>query len=234
MRTLLSILPILFSNLLFGQNFDSKKELKVYNEIFIELVGKENYYEEAPKVTISLEDCKTHNDSIDYYIWEKKFNEWLENPKIDTSNLIIAFNTTLIFPSKDIIEDIKNRIMYPNLLVPDSVDFKDYIPLLETLIDSNKCSPIQVNINDIYNTGRFELRNLEKFREDNPRYTKIKGFRLIGDLTLSRVCFNEEFDKGVFYMDFVCGGDCGSGLIFLINRKGENWVIEWKIPLWVS
>lgn len=234
MKTRLSILLFLISNLLFGQNFDSKKELKVYNEIFIEMVGKEYYYEEAPEEPIPLEDCKTHNDSINYYIWKKKFNEWLVNPKIDTSHLIIAFNPTLIFPSKNIIESIKDKIMFPKLLVPDSIDFTNYIPLLKTLIDSSKCRPIQVNINDINNTGKFELRDLEKFRVDNPRYTKIKGFRLIGDLTLSRVCFNEEFDKGVFYMDFVCSGDCGSGLIVLINRKGENWVIEWKIPLWVS
>jgi len=234
MKLLINILFFLISTLLKGQNFDSKEELKVYNTVFVEIIGKEYYYEEPPIEPISLRDCKSQEDSTIFNIWKTKFNDWIVNPKIDTSNLVIAFNSTLIYTSKSISEAIKNKIKYTSQHIPDSVDFKNYTILLETLIDCNKYSSIQININDLSNTGRFELRNLEQFRKDNPSYTKIKGFRLIGDVSLSRVCFNKEFNKGVFYMDFVCGGDCGSGIIFLISKINGEWIIKGKIPLWVS
>lgn len=218
----------------FGQNFNSKKELKVFNSVFIDLIGTHYYYERPLTPPVPLEYCETHEDSLLFFQRNTEIEEQIQNPKVDTSRLVIAFNKTLILPSIDEIKTTKNRIDNPKYFVPDSIIIDDFIPLLTTLIDSNKYSPIQIRLSDIENTGRYELRDLKQFRIDNPRYTKIKGFRFIGDMMFSRVYFNDSYDKGVFYRYFLCGGDCGSGDIILVEKKENKWIIKWTLNLWVS
>lgn len=217
-----------------SRNFYKREELKVFNSVFIDLIGTDYYYENPLTHPLELEYCKSHEDSLFYYKRNDEIEDQLKNPKLDTSRLVIAFNESLIYPPKEEIKGIKKRLKSLDSYIPDTIDIKDYIPLLETLTKRKYISQTTIDLSDLNKTGRYELEGLKQFRIDNPKYNKIKGFRFIGDMKFSRVYFNKTYDKGIFYRYFMCGGDCGTADIIFVEKKDDKWLIKWTLNLWVS
>lgn len=218
------------------QEYDSKEEIKVINDVFVELMGTENYYKplQGPPYPYALRLCENKEDSMRYYRWENEISTLIINPKEDSLDLVIALSDTLIFPDKYEHENILNRIKYLQTYTPDSLDGHVILPMLNFLIDSTKYELHDNVIDKITKTGRYKLREFNQFRKEYPRYKNMVGFRFIGDLKLSRVIFNEEKTHAVFYQEFICGAECGTGGIIWVKKQKGNWTIEWRLNLWVS
>jgi hypothetical protein len=64
------------------------------------------------------------------------------------------------------------------------------------------------------------------FRESNPG--------IIGFLTASRAVLTEDSNEALVYIEFSCGGECGSGHLVRIARIDGVWTMRESVRLWIS
>lgn len=56
----------------------------------------------------------------------------------------------------------------------------------------------------------------------------------LGLIKLSQVSFlKTNSNRGVFFYEFICGPECGSGNVVFVEKIGSNWRIDEIIPLYV-
>jgi len=53
-------------------------------------------------------------------------------------------------------------------------------------------------------------------------------------LTFSSVAYSTDHTKAICYRATVCGGLCGSGDLFFLERKSDTWAVVGSVMLWIS
>ena len=98
---------ILISNLFFLLASCSPKsektisEMELLNDIFIELVGTEYYYEKLPFPPMPLEYAENKQDSLNFIIGKEKFDKAFDKPKLETEDLIIGIEPYHLNPKRE-------------------------------------------------------------------------------------------------------------------------------------
>jgi hypothetical protein len=59
---------------------------------------------------------------------------------------------------------------------------------------------------------------------DEHRLVDLVSRGLPGLISVSRVSFNSTRTTALVVVDWICGGECGGGQIFTVERKGKHWV----------
>jgi len=57
---------------------------------------------------------------------------------------------------------------------------------------------------------------------------------IIGRISISKLFFNEENNKGLLYYEFNCGLLCGKGELLLIAKSNGRWHIHQSLRSWIS
>ena len=57
---------------------------------------------------------------------------------------------------------------------------------------------------------------------------------MIGKVRLSKIYFNSNQHKGLLFCEFICGGLCGYGRLFLIEKIKDRWFIKKSHLIWIS
>lgn len=96
------------------------------------------------------------------------------------------------------------------------------------------------------NYCEFSIDELKKYREwDIARIIGYDRYQLesegykkadshyIGQIQFSSISFNKGFDRAIIYTSYMCGGECGQGLLFHLS-KSNKWEIEKVEVMWVS
>ena len=145
---------------------------------------------------------------------------------------------------KEIPEDIIDSIYFTPFLLTnnDSIGFRakpfaleedlkkiedsSYINLGKKLID-NQQNWAKIDLTKIDNVGFYKLIELD------PNETPDLE---IGDkiISYSRIFYNKDKTKALFYFESYCSGLCGAGMIVLMEKEDEIWKIKSIINNWVS
>jgi hypothetical protein len=59
----------------------------------------------------------------------------------------------------------------------------------------------------------------------------MNGSYIVG---LSQVGFNKAHSEALVYMDYVCGGLCGEGIAFFLEKENDAWKVSKRSMLWIS
>lgn len=51
---------------------------------------------------------------------------------------------------------------------------------------------------------------------------------------ISKIGFNKKMNQALVYMAYYCGTECGMANVYFMTRKGDTWMIEATIEIWVS
>jgi hypothetical protein len=74
---------------------------------------------------------------------------------------------------------------------------------------------------------RMRVENLRSHRYPEP-------YPAHGSVRFSRVAFTRDRARALVYVDYHCGGRCGTGELILLRRAGERWEIAERKRLWIS
>ena len=199
------------------------EELNILNQKFIELVGTEDYYEPLPVPPMPLWEESTREDSLRYEKESAEFENLLTNRKLDTSVLkIYLYDSLTTYESNDFLDGMLSPKNFEANFPVDTT----WIKLIRKL---NRIeSPKRIDLSQITQTGKYTLVTRPEFNDttDNKRR--------IGAMTMSRVAFSADNNRGVFYYDFVCGSLCGGGSLVFIEKEGKEWKIVGQREMWVS
>lgn len=163
--------------------------------------------------------CK---DDDQYYIrlQNEVYNEIIPQLliNVDLSKGDYVINKTVVnltFNEKELIDDRVNNytIYFPKR---DSI----YKQLLKRLIINDSVS---------FLLDELKIKNI-KVEKNIKKLSKKKVFVL----SYSKIIFDKNEKKAVFYTTLVCGGDCGEKLIVFIEKKNGYWKLVDKNTLSVS
>lgn len=195
---------------------EQNEQYLVYNDIFLELYGTENYH--VPFINIYKLDSVTRDSLWGDYIYPR-------NRPIDERRLLIGMSDELSIPL--------NKIMLPNYnILTEELDYEglnrlDSI-LISRLYKINK-NPRKFELKKLTNTGRFELIEFSEIERLNyGDYFRQNLDSIYGQcsISLSRVAFDDTFKFGCLIYSRVDNGGHGHPARFVFIQKTEN---KWKI-----
>ncbi|AIZ42457.1 hypothetical protein [Cellulophaga baltica] len=230
---------ILFSNLFFLLASCSPKsqstisEMELLNDIFIELVD-EYYYEKLPIPPMPLEYAENKQDSLNYQIEKEKFDEAVDNPKLEKADMVLGIEPYHINPKREFRTWYSNDSSFPRMHYKDSLHSEDFDNLLIQLIDSTKFNKGKLELDKLNEKGRYIIKDLGKLEKENKEYWNSSEYRYVASIRFSDFKVNQTNDKAIFYFDFFCGSLCGSGEIIFCIKEGGKWKIADRNALWVS
>jgi hypothetical protein len=146
----------------------------------------------------------------------------------DTAHLYQAFSDTLMLFSKTShAKSIKNIEKYfkNNIYNVDT----SFYPLFYRLLTDSVIGERRFYVNQLKTRHNYKI-----IPDDSVEIIFNRGFRVVEIHFISRIVFNKTFDKACFYEASLCGGECGGGLIFFLEKRGNSWRILERKLLWVS
>ena len=77
---------------------------------------------------------------------------------------------------------------------------------------------------------------VEALKQRGTHHIRTTGQRREAEewVSFSRVTFDADMQRACFYAENVCGGLCGSGWMFLLQKKNGRWTTALKTMLWIS
>ena len=53
-------------------------------------------------------------------------------------------------------------------------------------------------------------------------------------MILSAIGYNPAAEQGLVYIAYTCGGECGTGELYLLSKKSGTWSVIGVVRLWTS
>ena len=199
------------------------EEINIITQNFVELMGTRWYYEPLSIPPMAVAKNSTKEDSIRFNneIIESQFR--LNNRKLDTSELqVFLFDTLVTYKGDREFESILSPENFENNFPVDT----SWIKLIGKLNQIEKTK--KLDLTEINQIGKYTLVSYQEFKDTTGTKRKI------GTLVFSRVAFDKNKTRGVFYYSFVCGGLCGGGSIVFVEKIDDKWQIIGQREMWVS
>lgn len=215
MRTILQILllgVILSCNKQTDQEISMiDDELEVINQVFVELIGDELWNDTIPS---PLSNKHQTTDNVTK----------LEKPaKNDIQKVRIFLTDTLFsFEEAESLEELLKIENFENNFPVDS----SWIKLIKKLTIIGV--KLKFDIKKIKHTDKYIFMPAKEFNDS------IYSKKAVNFITFSRVAFDENKNRGVFYYSFYCGRLCAWGVIVFVEKKGNKWIPIGQREMWVS
>lgn len=75
----------------------------------------------------------------------------------------------------------------------------------------------------------------QKMRVENLRSRHYPApYPARGSIRFSRVAFSRNHARALVYVDYHCGGRCGTGELILLRRTGGGWDVAERKRVWIS
>jgi hypothetical protein len=202
----------------------------VINDVFIELAQELPIYNVniviPPPPPPPIFNDKFEIIGYDSILHKKeiiKYNEKVEQRKqrnIDTSFLVVAISDTMI-----VNED------YSYEFKPIRFKGEEYDSLVSIYKTGNK-GKRKIELDKLNKFYRYKLMFSSELSRGKP-FTEYP-FEFGGIMQFSRIYFNAENNKAIFYCSYFCGRDCGSGNMVYLKKSSNKWIIDGIQMLWVS
>jgi hypothetical protein len=233
-----------------SQHKDS--ELEVLNDIIMDLLGTEAYFEDpgySPTLpdgvdTSNLYFLKTHlNADSDttriFYSHDKKIvdslQSYYDSVLMDWYKANEEFNNKVQNPKieqRTLVVIIGDSLLEPQKVIKENAIKnnglkEEYGALIELFLNS-KLEQKPLDYNSLTNTGRYKLFSSTSKGKIKP------SEKFAWAVNFSRVVFNENKDEAILYVSLNCKGDCGVGKLLYLKKKSGRWMIDDFDSLWVS
>lgn len=208
------------------QNKQAPDEVAVFNELFMALIDTMAYNEPLP-IPPMLFDDSTREDSLAFKQDSIDYANRLSRRLPDTSELkVFLINALCAFPNNEPIKDHMEYLLDTAVFTRNVQLDASWLPLVQQLVQIRES--IQFDLEAITNTGRYVLVDERAYFDK-----ELRG-RKVGIVLMSRIAFNEDQERGVFYYSFLCGGECGHGSLYFIEKHAGVWEIVGSEMMWVA
>ncbi|MBI9055535.1 MAG: hypothetical protein JEY96_17055 [Bacteroidales bacterium] len=205
------------------------KEIEVINDIFLQLPEYIQFYNFSlpiPPPPPPIYNEKGEFVGIDTVAQLEildKIEKEFKARNIDTSKIVLAVFDTLV----------NNDHFELNESYAVDTIFNNYHSITKSIIENEK-APMKLVLNDIVETGKYELKSYSEFPSGREIFSKKYDFNFSGVITLSRVYFNNRNDKAVIFCDYWCGIDCWTGNALFLEKIDGKWKIVNSELLWIA
>lgn len=198
---------------------------EILSLVFDTLIGNKSYWK-TMKLPISLPiDSDNHSKSSQLQLEKERYKEDSIKQKLDTAQYFVFVQDNLgipIYRSDYIINILSKEKFKANFQTDDSVKRNLLLALIQT------GSKEKLELKSIKSKYQYVLKH------SSSRPIKKNEQVILGDVTFSKIIFNEDETIACIYAEIICGQLCGAGNIYFIEKVNDKWVIILKKNLWVS
>lgn len=80
---------------------------------------------------------------------------------------------------------------------------------------------------------RYPLQLLSEYRKQ-PSDRKLDESSIYYMFSLSKIAYNTDKTKALFFGSFICGGLCGRGELIMLEKVGQTWAVIDTFRFWIS
>jgi hypothetical protein len=191
-------------------------EIAALNDIFLDFIGTEYYYEPWPieyAPPMPPGPNATREDSLRYERDMALANEFYKTAKRkrNKNQLIVSIDDSLVAFAPD--SALRKQLLN---LSPDT----SYIHL----INSTSGIPSRSwDVASLTNTGRYIIKDKASIQQE-------PDYQFIGNIQFSGVCFDSDFKKGCLLVLLKENALAGNWVLFIIKNK-DKWAIQKRFSL---
>jgi hypothetical protein len=205
------------SNFTDKENSCHSVEIAALNDIFLDFIGTEYYYEPLPiEYTPPMPPGKdaTREDSLRYERDLAIATEYYKTVKRkeNKNQLIISVNDTLFAFAPD--SALRVQLLS---CIPDT----SYINLINPV---NAIGARTWDVTSLTNTGRYIVK-------DKTSVLQEKDTQFIGSIQFSGICFDSNYTKGCLFASINGNNLPGKWVLFLLKNK-DKWAIQKRYLLY--
>jgi hypothetical protein len=122
---------------------------------------------------------------------------------------------------------------YTSLKVINHTNLREIdIEIIKDYLEFNNISDYSIEDFTVYwDLDINKITNYERYRLETEK--EQKDSNQIGVIQFSSISFKKDFKEAIVYTSFYCGGECGEGQVFHLEKK-DKWKIKKAETLWVS
>lgn len=189
--------------------------------------------------------CQSTNPSLsltneDYNVYSAYLDSFPFNKNVSSADTIIltdstAFNPNDINPKTPwswVTSRLGDRCGYLNDTVAcNKIKNPAWVPLFETIKQARYTKqelllPAKFTVHHpIQLRSQHREHSFDQQRDDSLTYYFF---------SLSRIAFNADKTKALFFGSFVCGGTCGRGELVMLERVDQTWLVIDTFRFWIS
>jgi hypothetical protein len=194
---------------------------EILSLVFDSIVGdKEGWKDLMLPVPFPL-DHKAVNYSIDSIRQQREMDSI--QFKLDSAMFTVFINDSMAIPSFDL-DFIRS--------LSEKESFKSNFHGIDTAKRH-----LLINLIENNSSKRFDLSKINTSRDYTLKYlssSKDDNTIIIGNVTFSQITYSHDETIACIYSSIVCGGECGYGNIYFLEKHDGTWKITSKHNLWVS
>ena len=172
-------------------------------------------------------------DSVDYTVYSAIIDQYCSNQQAEKQLFIIAPQTV-----KAYVNDWQNVLKEDR---PDSVSANPAWQQFVSTLDSSKFKTQSLNRSipsACYRTQTLTDQQWTYYFKSSAS-TGIEGLRkdfpgFSSQISFSSVAYSADGKKAVCYRSSVCGGLCGTGDLYFLERKSMGWRVASSRLVWIS
>ncbi|GAB4050035.1 hypothetical protein [Spirosoma litoris] len=81
---------------------------------------------------------------------------------------------------------------------------------------------------------RYPIQLLSQFRKQLPKVRRDNDSLTYYIFGLSRVAYNIDKTKALFFGSFICGSTCGRGELIMLEKVDDTWVLIDRFRFWIA
>ncbi len=196
---------------------------EILSLVFDTLVeDKESWKSQLLPIPVPLD-----SEGPNYHVENKRQKHEMDSIyfKLDTAAFFVFVNDSLAIPAYnlDIIRSLSGRESF-------KANFPD--------VDISK-RQLLVRLAENTSSKHFDLRKMNsrysyKLKYLSSKRTQNKDLVVIGNVAFSQITYNKNKTAACIYSELVCGGLCGYGNIYFLEKHDKKWEIVAKRNLWVA
>jgi hypothetical protein len=193
-------------------HFSKEDELKLYNTVVDQIIY-DNYYQSC-----LANDNKLHQDFLSGKIPEPAYLKIVDSLKairkmhgpkckVDYTDRLGVLTKDSVFDNDIklyIIDNLKDTFFVSHFGNASNDDVLDKLS-----------KPANLNLSDL------QINYMDMVPHDN----STPYGNGIGLIAISKIYFNEKFNKAILYYEFLCGPLCGKGEVVFIDKVSNGWKV---------
>jgi len=202
-------------------------EVKILNDIFVELIGEEHYLKPIAPPPPPIPSDSIIKINPTFWTKEKnkeftelsiKYDSIVRNREVDNRQLLVFIREKLENNTAELKGNWKNIIEFDSSFT--KLDFINFLEYKSQNIDLVK----------LKNVGRFELHRYS----DSKLFSTTDRMKTIGQVILSRIYMNHQKNKGFFFYNFLFDPNHSDISVVFIEERNGKWVILKKEGIRIS